>query len=127
MSFVNFNNPVSSAAMQWAAGATDLTRQTVRDFFVAVSKTYLGMWDQKDTDPQGPLDRIAALDTGAAAAFQAHAASVQYLLSVLPLFDGTADMIAQAQTWTLPAGWTITFNPDGSANVTPPAPAPAPT
>jgi hypothetical protein len=121
--FIDLNKPTGTPptpAQQWATDTQSQSARVWSDFFNFVQSKYNEIWGQKDTNPQDVVDKIAAFGTGAQAAFALHAAAVTYLAAGLPYIAGADTLGVILAGLTVPTGWTISFNPDGSAVVTPP-------
>lgn len=100
-----------------AAAAQAAAAQAWSDHFNAAQKEWVNFWDS----PNGasPIDNMAALGTGAAAAFQLFLATVAYLTSTAPLVNAPPAVTALLSTMTTPPGWAVAFNADGSGSATP--------
>lgn len=102
----------AQAAVQQAQAAT---LQTWSDVFNEVQAQWQNTWQNPNVTPDVI---VAAMGTGAVAAFTMFAAFVACLTATAPLVGLSPDLTALLATFAVPPTWTVTFNQDGSAVAT---------
>jgi hypothetical protein len=113
-----FINPAVLTPAQIAARRI---RQISKKQYTALGKAGIAghnlIWNNHNASPQ---EVLAALGTAAVAAFQLAALNQSTVVSAAAIAGVTPPTIP-----SVPTGWTVTPNSDGTVSVTPPASTPA--